>query len=491
MNKAPVSTVRRMDLSDDSDDDYDVSGIVIQEPDYLEYYFNQIAYLIDQLQHENITKVSYLYSLDGLEFNRRMVLYEISKLDDGVSFSTNFNKYIKYFKKTPQHVVYDNDKTKIQNKILDDLKKASPKNFELSLDKVNQLENTSSLSGNTTENFLKEYILNIPVYDGLEFQEKFEEKIQEMRTRFNDINIQVGSLEHYIDTVSDKFDHMTELDNIRKALDNIRKALLYKISVLFFDKEEDDIPQSYLHFLATYDSYFTEEPFHQNLAEKDTVFSIRKVQTFLRNLDNSSKSPQEIMNEFNSLFKLVHESKSLQNNFLKHEKYFTSATQVPRQRQGPPRSSRHISQMVKSGPLGSSSSSSPQRLTVFKSIKNDFSGMQTQDKVVTIILWILIIIVIIFVIRHFLISKKNRLKREKEEKTSTTTEINQEEAEVTTDLNEETEKKIEKEEEIKSSNNYVEYIINAILIGLFFYFLAMGMKNKKQIKKMSKKKKTK
>ena len=32
-------------------------------------------------------------------------------------------------------------------------------------------------------------------------------------------------------------------------LDNIRKALLYKISVLFFDKKEDDIPQSYLQFL--------------------------------------------------------------------------------------------------------------------------------------------------------------------------------------------------------------------------------------------------
>ena len=60
-----------------------------------------------------------------------------------------------------------------------------------------------------------------------------------------------------------------------------------------------------------------------------------------------------------------------------------------------------------------------------------------------------------------------------------------------TDLNDQREEKME-EKEIKPSNNYVEYIIRAILIGLIFYFLALGTKNKKkQMKKMSKKKKTK
>ena len=478
------------DFDGSDDDSYDESDMmIIQEPYNLESYFNDIETFIRLLQYKNITKVSYLYFLEALEYNRRMVLYEISKLDNGASFSKNFDKYNKYFKKTPEHASYDfNLKVQKQNKILDDLANQYPK-FVPSLDEVNKLEDSASLSGNTTSNVLKKY-------ENL----KFQKKIEEMKKRSKDIRSKVETLRQRI---------LEEVSGMT-FLDNIRKALLYKISVLFFDKKEDDIPQSYLQFLLFYDEYFTEGPegsFYQYLVKinDDTKFSIRNVQIFLRSLDNIS-SPLEIINSLSRYLQSVRKDKSLKSNFSKYQGIFILATQVPT-RKGQQRGSKQSSSSSSSpqplprlgGQQGgskqsSSSSSSPQRLTFFKSIqsiKKDFLGMQAGELFLLICMLILLIIVIIFVIRHFLISKKNRLKREKEEKTSTTTEINQEEAEVTTDLNEETEKKIEKEEEIKPSKNYVEYIINAILIGLFFYFLAMGMKNKKQIKKISKKKKTK
>ena len=47
----------------------------MKKPDDLEEYFTGIAHLLERLQSKNITKVSYLYFLEGLEFNRRMVLY--------------------------------------------------------------------------------------------------------------------------------------------------------------------------------------------------------------------------------------------------------------------------------------------------------------------------------------------------------------------------------------------------------------------------------
>ena len=56
-----------------------------------------------------------------------------------------------------------------------------------------------------------------------------------------------------------------------------------------------------------------------------------------------------------------------------------------------------------------------------------------------------------------------------------------------TDLNDQREEKIEQMEQVEPSNNKLQYIVNAILVGLIFYFLTFAYK--KRVKKMSKKKK--
>ena len=150
-----------------------------------------------------------------------------------------------------------------------------------------------------------------------------------------------------------------------------------------------------------------------------------------------------------------------------------------------------------SSPPGSLFSGSPPPDTSISSLTPNsylkFSSVNT-----FIFLVILLIIFLIFMIIQFYSGEKKTkeaeitdLNEQIDEKTDLNEQIDEktelnEQIDENTDLNDQREEKIEQMEQVEPSTNKLQYIVNAILVGLIFYFLTFAYK--KRVKKMSKKK---
>ena len=412
---------------------------------HLDTEISRIYEELNLLLQENKKYFLYWAYLDHLEHYRIELLDKIlirNNIENG-NFEEGFQIYKKHFIK--------NEDASRKNTILDDLNELSYEN-ELSV------KNIQENYKNADENFVKidlyEKLLSLIDNHGpLDNRHIYELEIKNFK----------GDIQRFFQ------------DNNIKKLNNIRKQLLRKISVLYF---EGKMPWVYPfeQFFELYKNYFIYDKNIKNLLKnlnsvEEHDFQMERVEYWFL---NKNRKPKEFHNFLHTIYRY-----DLRNSKRKRP------TKVRQKKKLRPLLMQQKQQQKSSSPTGGSPppvSSSFRSLSPVSSTSSLLNSYLNSSRVIIFIfLVILLIIFLIFMMIQFYSGEK---KTKEAEITDLNGQIDEK-----TDLNHQREEKME-EKEIKPSNNYVEYIIRAILIGLIFYFLALGTKNKKkQMKKMTKKKK--